>query len=165
MKFCLLVASILTVLSYSVAKSAENDPAADIRQVTGCEAAYVSLSHLHTQIAASMTALSGPVGLQKLGPMIKSYSDIAKSEHQKYDDTVNTMKETLMPALIGAGMPPSMLLEHLTQDLAKSLTSISDSLADPTNTIEEQTTKEKALLEQADSCDALVHDILKRNTF
>jgi hypothetical protein len=141
---------------------AEMNPMEEMQQVIQCQAVDMSLLHTHIQIAASLTALAGPTGVQKLQPMIDSYKALAEIDQHRFDDLMKVAKEAIIPEL--SGKVPESIKESAGEALSMAMSDIIETLNNPQMTYMTQTTAEKALMDEAGRCEAFGVVELKRHT-
>lgn len=164
MKIIALVFSAL-VLSVPVYAQEREDKPSEIAQLIQCQAVDISLVHLHTQIAASLTALSGPVGIKKLQSLIDSYKALAATDKHRFDDLSKVAKEALIPDLLGRGIPMEAIKQKLIEALSKSVEDIQETMDSPQMTYADLTTAEKALMDESGRCEAFGVKEMKNHTF
>lgn len=143
----------------------EQDKPTEIGQLVQCLAVDITLAHLHNQIAASMIALSGPIGKQKLSTLIKGYTQIAANDKKKAEALTKVAKEALIPELRSYGIPKENIKSSIDKLINQSLDDIASTLSNPDFTIEDQVAMEKALNDESGRCEAFGQKVLMKHTY
>lgn len=172
MKFIAALATLLFILP-AVAQESKDTPMtpdivgntpAEFGYLLNCTAAQIALMHLHTQVAASLTALSSSHPPQ-LALLADSYRTMAKADQTQIKLYFDAIKTAVVPQITASGKVKPDEVMHKANDLMNdSLAQIMDQIGDSGATYEEEIGLEQLLVEQSRGCETLANKVLEHHT-
>ena len=161
MKFLAIAAMLLIAgpaLAADPPDSVVGDPKAEYAMMVFCSASEATLSHLHLQVAATLSALSSA----QMNGLTNSFKTLSADSKERAKAYLGLVRDVLIPAL-GQQANEETIRQKTAELLAHSMSRLAMILSNPDNVLDEQTTMERKLMEQGQECESLAEQISKHH--
>lgn len=139
-----------------------NTPA-EFAYLMQCTATELALIHLRVQAAASLAALSAPKMTPQISMLGESYTNLIREGQKQVELYMEVIKSSVLPQVKGKASQ-EVLMTRANELMHDSLASLSELLANPENSLDDQTKMEQLLIIQSRNCESLANKIKEHHT-